>query len=129
MAFSCNVGPDVTMVLGSSTNHSDQYGPRGSMAFGYQHGFRWWPRSINPYKLRWQDEPQTLTQIPSVLEPWTKAWSLVTAQAQMSHGLLRWQSRPQEPFLLEPLKILITNLKLPVIYFEVYYGNLSVLIK
>lgn len=41
MALQHIPGPDITMAPGSSTDHSDQNGPRVSMALGHQQGLRW----------------------------------------------------------------------------------------
>ncbi|XP_035302961.1 ankyrin repeat domain-containing protein 26 isoform X2 [Cricetulus griseus] len=41
MALSCGSGTDITLALGSSTDHVDLHGPDCSMALGHQHGHRW----------------------------------------------------------------------------------------
>lgn len=44
MALSSSLGLDITMALGGSVGHSDQYGPSGSLTLGHQHSLRWWPK-------------------------------------------------------------------------------------
>lgn len=40
MVLGSSFDPDVTIVLGGSKDHSDQYGPCGSMALRHPHGLR-----------------------------------------------------------------------------------------
>lgn len=40
MALGQSSAPDVTVALGGTVSHSDQYGPGGSVALGHQRGLR-----------------------------------------------------------------------------------------
>lgn len=60
MALGRSPGPDNTMVLASSASHSDQHGPRTSMALRHQHGqrFQFRPQTSEwPLEATWATDP------------------------------------------------------------------------